>query len=194
MDRTNNFLFISYYTRESGYEIEANKLRASILALRAPFAIVPLPSLHSWDANTRLKAPFILEMILSHPEFNRFVFVDADAIVNSYPMLFETIDADIAAHLRNWRARKDELLSGTLFFRRSDLVLDLLRAWIELNEKNPAVLEQRNLQTALSYYPTIRFAPLPLEYCMIFDAEERKGRRAVIEHFQKSRRYKKTLL
>jgi hypothetical protein len=195
-----NFVVAAYYTEGTGYAAEAEKLRASLDALGIDHFICGVPSLVSWQKNTQFKARFVLgtlERYADAPE-RPLVFVDADAIIHAYPALFDELDADAAFAWRDYalfpsmssRTRK-ELLSGTIFLRNNDAVRELVREWIAENERNPAAWEQRNLQTVVARADgKLRIAELPPTYCKIFDIMREAGP-AVIEHYQKSRVYRR---
>ena len=122
------------------------------------------------------------------------VFTDADSIFYSYPKLFEDLDCDISIHFRNWEYGRDELLSGTIYLANNEKVRQLIDDWIRINKKNPAVWDQRNLQRAVNRRKHIlSLLYLPMEYCCIFDDEKRKFCKPVIEHFQKSREYRRAI-
>ncbi|MBE3109326.1 MAG: hypothetical protein IMZ46_02260 [Acidobacteria bacterium] len=195
-----NFVVAAYYTVGTGYAIEAEKLRASLVKFGVDHKIVAVPNLGTWQKNTQYKARFVLDTLLmarDAGDFRPHVFVDADAIFHAYPVLFETLDADAAFAWRDYskfpslssRTRR-ELLSGTIFLRNLEGT-PLVREWIAENDKNPMVWEQRNLQTVVARANgKLRIAELPATYCKIFDIMRNAGP-AVIEHYQKSRVYRR---
>lgn len=195
------FVVAAYYTEGTGYAAEAEKLRASLVRFGIDHLITPIPSRGSWQKNTQIKAPFLLGTLNRLPgkgDLRPIVYVDADAIFHAYPALFDTLDADAAFAWRDYakfpslssRTRR-ELLSGTIFLRNTEPVRELVREWIAENEKNPMAWEQRNLQTVVDRADgKLRIAELPPTYCKIFDIMRNAGP-AVIEHYQKSRVYRR---
>lgn len=189
----NKFTVISFYTKGTDYGKEAMKLERSLMKLGIPYHIAAVPNLGSWQKNTHFKAIFIRNMM--RELFNSdVVWTDADSIFRSYPKLFDELNCDFAAHFRNWRHGTNELLSGTLYFTNNAIARQLVNKWIVFNAKNPRVWEQRNLHRALiKMKDGLLFQQLPFEYCCIFDDKRRNMTQPVIEHFQKSREYKRRI-
>ncbi|MEI8350069.1 MAG: methyltransferase domain-containing protein [Candidatus Omnitrophota bacterium] len=179
----NKFIVVSYYTKNTSYQNSVERLRQSLDKLNINYHIQPIDNLGSWDKNTHYKASFILEMLDKYPDKN-IVFIDADAIVHSYPDLFDVLDVDFAVHY--FRGR--QLASGTLFFKNNTISRELLKAWIERNNQDKTNLDQQNLQNIIEevWKYKITIFDLPPEYCTIFDMRERIPR-PIIEHFQLSR-------
>lgn len=188
---------ISYYTRGTGYEAEARKLIASCDRLGVRHAVAAVNSRGSWQANTQMKAEIILQALNVTGADDNLVFVDADAIVREYPVLFDTLDADLGLSFRNYalfpcgsRRAGKELLSGTIYLARRPVVSELIREWISENHKNPQAWDQRTLQAVVERNrSTLAIAELPPTYCKIFDLMRAAGP-GVIEHYQKSRLYR----
>lgn len=198
-----NFIVVAYYTTGTGYEAEARKLVASLLRVGVAYHVEAVPNLGSWQKNTHHKAEFILGMLDLHAaqgDLRPVVAVDADAIFHAYPGLFDTLDCDAAFSYRNYaahpsRARRAgrELLSGTIYFANNDAARAIIREWIAENKRNPAMWEQRNLQAVVGRLNgCYRLAELPATYCKIFDLMRLAGP-AVIEHYQKSRVYRRQI-
>ena len=186
----NRWHLTSFYTAKTGYAKMAPKFKQSAIdAGIEEMTIDEYPNLKDWHKNTRIKAVIIREHLIGlEGLYDAIVFVDIDARFHSYPKLFDELTCDFAAHFRNWRHARDELLSGTLFFRINKRTRDLVADWIELNRQNPTIWEQKNLQRAFKRAPTLKHANLPIEYCTIFDDSNRSKIEPVIEHFQASRK------
>lgn len=186
----NKWILVSYYTAGTGYANLVPRFKQSAVDVGIPELLVDeIPNLKDWHKNTRRKALLIHEHLIDFQNFyEAVVFVDIDAKFHKYPKLFDELHADFAAHFRNWQHGRDELLSGTIFLRINKNVRDLVGDWINLNNKNPKIWEQKNLQKALRRSPAIIHDKLPIEYCTIFDDKNRAKIDPVIEHFQASRR------
>jgi len=187
------FLVIAYYTQNTSYQNLAYRLQESLQNFSIPHYIKPIGDLGSWEKNTHYKAHFILECL---EKFNQnLVYVDVDAVFRSFPDLFNTLDCDIAYRTEDFRWRKDEALSGTIFLWNNSKVESLVKKWIEINSKIPAerskpeTWEQKHMQTAVRENPDIIYYNLPPEYTYIFDHTRAMYPeiRPVIEHFQESR-------
>jgi hypothetical protein len=117
------------------------------------------------------------------------VWTDADSVVRQEPLLFYEIDCDVAFH----RFKGEELLSGTVYFKKTPNTIKLLHEWIRINEQNPEQFDQKNLDLALSCIENLKIYTLPPEYVCIFDLSRDYygGMTPVIEHFQASRDYRR---
>ncbi len=175
-------IIISYYT--PAYAEEAEKLIDSLKPLGYETDIVAVNSLGSWQRNTQYKAIFIREMLNKHK--HPVIFVDADATVERYFNTDFLNGYDFAAHLRNG----NELLSGTLYFGYTRNALTLIDLWIDVNDANPDIWDQRNLRTATLVAPELKSAVLGPEYCAIFDGMPEAGEKPYIMQWQASRRLK----
>ena len=179
-------LFISCFT-PGLYTEKAKTLRLSLHRLGLDYRLVQVEDRGSWDANTKQKAEFILLMM--ETTGRDVVWLDADAIVRSYPDLFWNIEGDVALHYRN----RQELLSGTMFFRNNRRSRSLLKSWIKENENNPEEWDQLILQRVIESKRGVwapRIHHLPATYCQIFDSMKEAGE-PVVEHFQASREAKR---
>lgn len=150
-----------------------------------PHEVREIPDQGSWDLNTKFKPHLVLEHL---PQHDYVVWTDADSVVRSHPFLFDELDCDIAFH----RFKGQELLSGTVYFRNTEKTIELLHLWIKLNEENPKVWDQKNLDRAINTIRGLNIGKLPAEYCCIYDLSRQvyKNIDPVIEHFQASRKLK----
>lgn len=171
-------IYISYYTKNTPYEeVIKTYLLPSLKRWNLKYDIEAIDDRGSWQKNTHLKAEFIKKMLLKHKQ--SVVFLDADATIEDYPMLLMVGDIycgyDIALHYLDWYKfwrkiegqKKREALSGTLYLRYNEKVLQFLDEWIEENKKSTA-WEQKNLQWILrSWKKELQIYNLPPEYCAI---------------------------
>lgn len=195
-NRLMSWRVISYYTIGTGYEKEIKNLEADLLRFGIGYHVRGIKSLGSWRANTIYKAQFIrgmLDFIAPHS----IVFIDADARIHEFPEQFSRLAAegyDFACHFRNWRVKQNELMSGTLFFANNAKARAICDEWLRQNGRTPQYFEQFNLQTAIKRFEgRIKAFRLPVEYCAVFDSPERRQIKPIIEHFQKSRVYKREI-
>lgn len=181
------FIVISFFTLDTGYEEEVKNLIASCQKFGLSYYVEGIKSLGSWQANTHFKARFIRKM-LDHLDCS-VVFLDADAVVQQYPCLFADMTEDFGAYFK----QKDNLLSGTLYFKNNVQCKDLLDAWTVANRNNSSSWEQQVLSDIIpAWKDRISIKRLPATYCQIFDLMKNAGD-PVIEHFQASRRFKKVI-
>lgn len=185
-----NYTVVSYYTKNSGYKGEAHRLKASLKKFNIPYHIAEVPCLGSWDLNTRYKAKFIEEMLDFHDM--PVVWLDADAEVYRYPILFETLDCDMAV-LRN---QSQMLMSGTMFVNNTDDAREILGLWqLENKYANIKVYEQYNLAKVLRDAEAVdrnfNVENLPEEYVYVDGIFNHPD--PVIWHHQASRRLKREI-
>lgn len=170
---------ITFFTEGYYEEVFNNYLGASCKKVNYPLLPVRQPNLRDWTLNTRLKAKVILDSL------NRFnediVFIDADAVLLKYPVLFDEIpkEYDIAVHYLDWYKhwrnveghKERELYNAVMMVRNNERVKRLLVTWIALNEKSN-IFEQKVLETALAMTPGIKVFDLPIEYACIATHKE----------------------
>jgi hypothetical protein len=188
------FLVIAYYTLGNQYESLSENLRKSCHDFKIPLFLKPIQDLGSWEKNTHYKANFIYECLGSYDQ--NLVYVDVDAVFRKYPDLFDSIECDIAYRTENFKWRRNEALSGTIFLNNNDKVKGMVRNWISINESVPAIRkipttwEQANMQKAVGSNTSLNYYNLPPEYTYIFDHTKRMYPHIepVIEHFQASRK------
>jgi len=199
-------IFCSYGTKNTPYEgVIKDYLIKSLDKLNLDYHVEYPEDFGSWSANTHYKAEFVKKCLLELKE--SVVFVDSDATVLRDPVLFDEIekgDNDIALHyldwFKNWRNQDDgdrfEALSGTMYFRYNQKVLDFLDIWIKKNKEN-AQWEQRNMQEILEEnVVNLDIEKLPYSYCVVVNHSNKIPKHminpgeVVILHWQKSRLYK----
>ena len=194
----NNLMVVGYYTVNTPYEQEAQKLLQSLNKLGINHDISGVKTLGNWQANTRFKAVFMLDMLIKHPN-HRLLYVDVDAVVHKSPDLFKNYSCDIAVRWQDFKWRKNECLSGTIYMENNKRTKRICELWrdINVNEGNESNrMEQWNLDTVINRMkaedPNFTYKNLPPEYTMIFDSMRGMypNIMPVIEHFQASRRFK----
>lgn len=190
-----DLVIVAYYTLNTPYEDEARKLIRSLNKLGLNHDVVGVTNLGNWQANTRFKAKFMEDMLNKHQGKN-LLYIDSDAIVHSRPVLFQDYNADIAVRWQDFRWRKNECLSGTIFMANNEKTRELCRRWQRINvSEGPGAttFEQWNLGTVIKEMEAegkITTKNLPPEYTMIFDSMRSMYPNVVpvIEHFQASRK------
>ena len=196
--RKSNAMVVSFYTENTGYENEANRLAQSLELFGINYDIQSVTNFGDWWKNTNYKATFMLEMLKKHPEKN-LIWMDADSVLRRYPELFHTIDADIAVHTVDWKdyphinKSSSEMLSGTIYIKNTEQMHEFVQEWINQIKADKRVIEQVNLRRVVGRYKDrIKVVNLPAEYCTIFDTMATVAD-PVVEQLQASRRLKGTL-
>jgi hypothetical protein len=169
-----------FYTENSPYEQVLRDYLYSSLIRNDLLERIELQIMHTqnygyWIRNVAEKPLVIRHMLSQLQQDEGLVFLDADATIEQYPILFDEIsqEYDIAFYTLNWNdwygynqsPSIKEILSGTMFFRNRDKVKALCEEWhklaIESNE-----WEQKILQKILDKYD-LKVYNLPIEYCYI---------------------------
>ena len=193
-----HIMVVGFYTKGTLYETEAQKTIQSCDRWKLNYDIVGVEDFGGWQANTRYKAKFMREMLDKHPD-KSLLYVDCDSIIQRRPSLFtKDYSADIAVRYQDFRWRKNECLSGTIYMENNERTRELCDVWYKTNVDDPDQvknIEQWNLAKIIkSMKPQgLRVKNLPPEYTFIFDHMKRIYPQAqpVIEHFQASRKTRK---
>ncbi len=182
-----NYRIVSFYTEDTPYEQEVQKLIASVNRFQLPSHIKGVKNLGSWEKNCQYKANYILDALHAFEE--NIVWVDADAVFMKAPVLFDTLQCDIGYH---YLPHRQELLSGTLFVRNNEKMKQVVQQWIEVNATNNE-WDQKNLQGIVEADAALKKEVLPMEYCKIVNNRHQPTNNPVIMHYQASRRYKRRI-
>ena len=183
---------VSFYTKDTGYEEEVHeKLIPSLKRFGLDYSIEGLESAGSWVENCSLKSGYIRRKMNEFPDKN-IIWIDADAVINSFPGLFMNIDEDISARYR--KGDYARLMSGTVFIKNNEKARTTVDIWVNIQKKDRRMWDQKCLEKAIEkckHDIDLRVLDLPVRYCRVFDREG--DTEAVIEHFQASRRFKRTI-
>ncbi len=187
-------LVISFFTHDTPYEEEAERLRASCKAFQIKHHIEGVPSRGSWLKNVAMKPQFIYEKLI---EFQRPLFwVDADGAFKMKPQFEQFYPFDLAVREvpthRNDRWLK--LAASSIFFNSTPETIDFAKRWAERTvqkiDEDPVNLffvDQTSLLEMIEGSPHLQVGKLPLSYCKVFD-DVQQCSEVVIEQYQASRR------
>lgn len=195
-------LIVSYYTKETLYQLEVQNLIASCEKWQLEYHIEPIASFGSWERNCAYKPFFLLEKL---QQFNQPIFwVDADAIFLQKPQHLQQFEGDFAVRINDWGdEHPSQVISGSLYVNATQGAERVLKAWAkECLDKfaDPTRAEELWDQIALRdvinrEVPGAKILPLPIEYMTIVDHphEGKELGSVVIGHYQASRRFKKII-
>lgn len=186
------FIVVSMFTKNTPYEQEVENLRKSLALLDINHKIYPIENTGDWVKNCQKKSEIILKSFDNFVDKD-IVWIDADAIVSSYPTFFEKCKADFSCYFLSTHYNDNELLAGTLFFKSTDNARKLVRYWEGLN-KGKKDWDQYTLQEAFDHLEgKFTYEPLPIEYIEIHNYGKIQGyvENPIITHYQASRNVKK---
>ena len=194
MSKHNQPLIISYYTKGTLYEKEAECLKESCEKLGLEYEISEVPNFGSWEKNCCHKAEFILKKLAEHKR--PVIWTDVDSVILKTPELMLNCQADCALRVNDHVAPTDpsKILSGTMFFNNTASTKKLLTLWQKECERDlerdGTSYDQSCLRKVVLHYPTIvEMKRLPVSYVKIVDSKEdtMSDPESVIVHYQASR-------
>jgi len=137
-----------------------------------------------WQCNTDKKALIVNKHLV---EGKPFIITDADSEIVA-PIDFSFFDGcDFSARLKGGV----EMLSGTMYFKPSPAVYQMVGNWIYRNSVDRTRLEQQHLHEAYKE-SNVDFKEMPSKYCAIFDERPPVPDPCVL-HYQASRAYRRKL-
>ncbi len=193
-------LVISFYTKNTLYQLEVQNLIASCEKFGVKADIDGIDSFGSWELNCAYKPFFIYQKLQEYKK--PLIWLDADAVFAQKPSIIPAFEADFSLRINHELPadHPSKVNSGTLYINYTKPAILLLQAWIgqtkkHLLTKQPGVefWDQISLRDALQdQQQTAKIAPLPLAYAKIFDHKQDllDAPNPVIEHYQASRRLK----
>src|SRR5262245_10191085 len=182
MSVARKYVIICFYTADNAYRTHAERLRVSLAKFNVPHKLTAISSEEGWEQTCAKKANFIREEWCQSEV--PVVWIDADATLESEPLLFDTIDADFAVH--KWDGW--QFGGGTVYFAKTKMAKTLLDRWCVRCSADPMTWDQTHLQSAwcdVAARGGLRTYWLPRSYLQVFDRPEHEP--AVIRHLQASR-------
>lgn len=183
---------VVFYTVDSLYELERDRLLSSTRPLGLDVAAVGVENTGSWVRNAGLKPGVLVNQrkAIRGP----LLYVDVDAVFHRdpWPELLR-IDSDIAVYYEE----NGRLLSGTILINDTPAAMALMEAWELGCKQEPDVWDQLVLERILAEdaaraSPRYSVTRLSVSFCWIFDRIENEPVNLVyIEHLQASREMKR---
>lgn len=179
-------IIVSFFTPE--YALLAKRMIESVRSFGFDVDIQVIDKINGrWIDTIYWRANFIQIMLAKHQR--DVVWLDCDAVMERYPVLFDDFPCDFGAHIHNFPHRKGELLGGTMYFANNEKAKELVARWINFNDSMPRQrLSQWVLEEAVKGWDGT-FFNFPPEYCQIFDLMKGTGL-PVISHWQASRKFR----
>ena len=186
---------VSFYTLDTGYEKEAQRLIKELHLFGFEHDVQGIPSFGSWQKNTQYKAKFIAGMLEKYPKRN-ILWLDVDSSIYQYPDVFDNADFELGVHKIDWvrytngRRKDKQLANAVIYLKNVDKVRRFVHAWVRLNEEQPERIEMQTMAETLNKWEgKLKFHNLPASYCQIYDLMAAEGY-PVIEQRQASRQYR----
>lgn len=173
----------AYYTIDTPYEKIVKTLLESCVKFNLQYYVKGYPDEGTWCKNVHIKPRFILHCL--EYQDDDVLYIDADAIVRKYPVLFDDFDADVGV-FNKWK----EPLCGTLFFKNNKASRRFIKQWIICCKDWEFHHDQGAFEIASRKVKDVSIQCLPPTYVLIFDTMKHMGE-PVIEHFQASREHRK---
>ncbi len=188
---------ISYFTRNTFYEKDAEHLRRSCERMGLEYSIEGIESFGKWHNHVCFKPIYILKKMkeLKRP----LLWIDADAEVVQKPN-FSLFDCDIGVHLFEGLPTDHPcyLFAGTIYLDYNARTVSVVNLWAEeckaaLHKAPNLEVSDQDILFSILKRKNIRFSTLPSGYAAIFDsvAENLPREDLFIVHYQASRLYKK---
>lgn len=177
---------VAFYTKNTFYEYEKNRLVKSTEALNLPIQTMGVDSTGSWVKNAGLKPKFLLQQ---RKEIRGpILYVDVDAVFHSNPWDYLLdITSDFAVYYQN----DGRLVSATILINDTPNAIEIIEKWQAACESDPDKWDQVALEEILSSdYAKDKYTitSLPVSFCWIFDCvDHEKPNRIYIEQLQASR-------
>ena len=182
-------LVVSFYTKGTLYEKEAEKFVASCTHFQIVYEIDAVEDLGSWEANCLMKPRFLQQKMCQHAR--PLLWVDIDACFKQAMAFEEFMFSDIAILRYVEKDLRFMVAGGTVFVNATEFGKQALDLWCHYAyeiAKQQIVPFGDQLSLALLFRSSFpgQIALLPQSYCAIFDHPCKEP--VVIEHHQASRR------
>jgi hypothetical protein len=193
-------LVISFYTKDTPYQLDAHHLVASCDKFGLEHHIEGIESHGSWELNCAYKPFFIAEKLR---QFERPVlWVDVDAVFVQKPKTLKVFEKEFAVYSQTDLKpdHPSKIRSGTIFVNYSEKGMGVLKSWAKECQRllvDPGRTEEFWDQIALRnvYLAEKNLGRLPLSYIKILGHPvDVKCPHPVIIHCQASRHIKKDTL
>lgn len=195
-------IVVSFYTEDTAYENEIQRLRTSCVKFGLEYDFIGKPDLGTWRKNIHSRIQILRDFLDKH-KGRDILYIDADGAILHYPELFENFKEDFGAtYLDRKKYMPDiwdkdffgepsrgqwEILGGTMYFKNNARSRAMLAAWERLDAPMDTFISQVHLFDAIKEVPNLKVKQLPDGYCQIFDIMAAAGE-PVIEHYQASRK------
>ncbi len=192
-------LVVSFYTLDTPYEEEVQRLIHSCKHFNIEHLIEGIPSTGSWEMNCAFKPLFLLKKLeeLKRP----LLWVDADAVFMQMPSVLDVFVKDLGVRLYDCPDdHPSRVVTATLFVNSTEGSIKLIRLWaleclsmLQEKDRTKEVWDQDALRRVLfEKEHKSTWGALPDAYSIIAGhPEDERCPSPVIVQNQASRRFKK---
>jgi hypothetical protein len=183
----NRPLIVCFHTTDPFYTDHAERMAKSAHLFGFQVELHAVDLKEHWDVITRYKATFLKEMLLKHNA--PIIWMDADSRMVEYTPKFEEFassDAEVGICWSSW----EELNTGVMALKPTQVVYSMLDAWIDKNAHTPLrILEQRVLQNLYDAgeFPGLKVMPFSESFVKMYDCRRQENTHAIIMQLQASR-------
>ena len=190
---------INFFTQ--AYTCAAAELYDSCKIYNLDAYICRLDEFPSWAHGVCHKPQFILDSMKAFPEYDGYLWTDADSVFKRQPDFEVFVDCHFSAHkFKRSPAHEEEILTGTFWLANTPTLRSMVKEWAENTERYIRTFtpEQHSLKEVLPRWGSqILFKNMDPEWVWIPDTmPEIYGKRnPIVHHHQMSRelRYTKKL-
>jgi hypothetical protein len=196
-------LVVSYYTKDTMYQLEVQSLIESCEKYNLAYHVEPVETFGSWELNCAYKPFFLLSKL---QEFKRPIFwVDADGVFVQQPSILDEFSADLSVRINDsCHARHpSKVVSSSIFVNDTQEAATLLKQWasecyrvLSEPDRKQEFWDQAGLRDVIfSGSHQAKVVNLPHSYAAIdgHPVDQKEILNPVIMQYQASRRYKKMI-
>jgi hypothetical protein len=155
-----SMIVVGFYTSEK-YRLQAEDMKRSAESVGLKCEITQKPDHGSWWLNCNQKSAFLVECLEKYGN-EPVLYQDADTRFLKYPILLDSLDADMAAFFYSPRVP----IGGTLWFNGKTRAMRYVSRWARIVADHPTREDDSiNFREALSSMSNARIQHLPPAYC-----------------------------
>lgn len=197
---------VTFYTKE--YVGEIDPWIASVKKTGLPYFLGTKESQGSWRANVGMKPQFMLDCLEKFDEPLLWVDMDGRIVGDLHDLYHAPEKYDFGAWFIPWdqmnpcdrpggaKTKNDGISSGTMFWNNTEKAKEMLSMWC-LKEHGQHKYGQIVLGEVFHYWRPrqLRTWRMPQAWFKVFDKPWKRGENGpiIIEHFQASRRLRRTI-
>lgn len=178
---------VAFYTVDTPYEQEAEELKKLLNKYSLKYKFYPVDNKKRWELNCAQKSTVLLQALSEIDD--DILYLDVDARPQRQ-LPIEELPKDRPGFCFAYGPKK-HLNSATIWLPNNKISLDVVKAWIKVQEKKPLEWDQRTLEEVIYCFPG---KDLRCHWAYINDKwTPLHGEEVVIKQTQASRRLKRVV-